>query len=136
LPELAQKGRSFIMSMTTKEVANGLVALCREGKFMDAVVAYYGNDIVSVEAMAMGEHMPREVSGLENIKAKDEWWEANHEVHSVEASDPALSGDEFIVKFVMDITNKQSGQRMTMEEFGVYWVKDGKIVREQFFNAG
>jgi hypothetical protein len=84
------------MSITTKEVANGLVALCREGKFMDAVVAYYGNDIVSVEAMAMGEHMPREVSGLENIKAKDEWWEANHEVHSVEASDPALSGDEFI----------------------------------------
>jgi SnoaL-like domain len=123
------------MSITTKEVADGLVALCREGKFMDAIVAYYGNDIVSVEPMAMGEHMPREVSGLEAVKAKGEWWVANHEVHSIEASAPAMSGDEFIVKFTMDVTSKQSGQRMAMEEFGVYWVKDGKIVREQFFFA-
>jgi SnoaL-like domain len=123
------------MSITTKEVADGLVALCREGKFMDAIVAYYGNDIVSVEPMAMGEHMPREVSGIEAVKAKGEWWVANHEVHSIEASAPAMSGDEFIVKFTMDVTSKQSGQRMAMEEFGVYWVKDGKIVREQFFFA-
>jgi hypothetical protein len=101
-------------NVSAKEVANGLVALCREGKFMDAVVAYYGENIVSVEPMAMGEHMPREVA---------------------EVSDPAMSGDEFIVKFVMDVTSKQSEERMTMEEFGVYWVQDGKIVREQFFFA-
>jgi hypothetical protein len=123
------------MSMTTKEVASGLVALCREGKFMDAVVAYYGDNIVSVEPMAMGEHMPREVAGLEAVKAKGEWWMANHTVHSIEVSEPAMSGDEFIVKFTMDVTSKQSGQRMAMEEFGVYWVQDGKIVREQFFFA-
>jgi hypothetical protein len=122
-------------NVSTKEVANGLVALCREGKFMDAVVAYYGENIVSVEPMAMGEHMPREVAGLEAVKAKGAWWVENHTVHSIEVSDPAMSGDEFIVKFVMDVTSKQSEERMTMEEFGVYWVQDGKIVREQFFFA-
>jgi ketosteroid isomerase-like protein len=33
----------------------------------------------------------------------------------------------------MDITHRASGQRNTMQELGVYEVKDGKIVKEQFF---
>ena len=120
---------------TSQEVAHDLVALCRQGKFMEATNAHYSADIVSVEAMAAGG-MPREVKGLDAVTAKGEWWTENFEVHSVDVSDPAMSGDEFIVKFTMDVTSKQSSERMKMEEFGVYWVKDSKIVREQFFYAG
>jgi ketosteroid isomerase-like protein len=34
------------------------------------------------------------------------------------------------------MTNKQSGQRMTMDEIGVYTLKNGKIAEERFFYAG
>lgn len=44
--------------------------------------------------------------------------------------------DKFIVGFKMDVTNKPSGQRMTMEEMGLYTVKNGKIVSEAFFYSG
>ena len=35
--------------MTTAEVGAGLVALCKEGKFDEAMEAYYGEGIVSIE---------------------------------------------------------------------------------------
>jgi ketosteroid isomerase-like protein len=35
----------------------------------------------------------------------------------------------------MDVTNKESGQRVQMREVGIYQVKDGKIVREEFAYA-
>jgi len=48
-------------------------------------------------------------------------------------------GDQFIVCFKYDVTchldGPMKGQRMQMEEAGLYTVKDGKIVREQFFYA-
>jgi hypothetical protein len=35
----------------------------------------------------------------------------------------------------MDVTFKGSGQRMQLDEVGLYTVKDGRIVREEFFYA-
>ena len=37
------------------------------------------------------------------------------------------------VIFDMDVTAKQTGQRMQMREIGLYTVRDGKIVEERFF---
>ena len=36
----------------------------------------------------------------------------------------------------MDVTVKETGARMTMDEIGVYTVKNGKIVEERFFYGG
>jgi ketosteroid isomerase-like protein len=33
----------------------------------------------------------------------------------------------------MDVTPKQSGQRTTMDEVGLYTVRNGKIAEERFF---
>lgn len=41
--------------------------------------------------------------------------------------------DQFAVHFAYDVTAKPSGQRFNMAELALYTVKDGKIVREQFF---
>jgi hypothetical protein len=38
--------------------------------------------------------------------------------------------------FTFDVTPKASGQWTTLEEAGVYTVKDDKIRREQFFHDG
>jgi ketosteroid isomerase-like protein len=116
--------------MSVSEVANGLVALCREGKFDEAGEIYWADDVVSIEAM---EGDMARLQGKEAVRGKGEWWANAHDVHSSEVGGPYINGDRFAVRFTMDITNKESGQRMTMDEVALYVVKDGKIVEETFF---
>jgi len=114
------------------EIGKELVALCREGKNLEAIEKFYSPDIESVEAMAM-PGMGQTQRGIEPIKGKTKWWHENHEVHGGEVSGPFPNGDRFIVLFKMEVTPKQTGKRMTMEEVGLYSVENGKIVKEEFF---
>ncbi|MEO8310469.1 MAG: nuclear transport factor 2 family protein [Caldimonas sp.] len=116
----------------TTDVANKYVSLCRAGKNEEALKSLFADDAVSVEAMAMPE-MPQEARGLAAIKAKGEWWSNNHEVHSASVWGPWPHGDRFIVGFRFDVTNKPSGKRMQMEEAALFTLRDGKIIREEFF---
>ena len=119
--------------MSTEKIGSRLVELCKEGRNMDAINELYAEDIVSVEA-AEGGGMPRTMEGIDAVRGKTEWWYANNEVHGGEVKGPFNHGDdEFAVFFAMDVTSKESGDRMNFEEVGVYTVKDGKIVREEFF---
>ena len=118
--------------MTTQEVADTLVKLCSEGKFQEASEALYSPDIVSMEAGAPpGES--REAKGLAAVRAKGEWWVANHEVHSATVEGPLVAGSHFAVTFKIDVTFKPEKRRFTMEEVAVYKVADGKVVYEEFF---
>jgi len=118
--------------MSVSDVANGLVNLCREGKFMDAISQYYSDDIVSVEPVG-NEQMPAEMSRIEAIRGKNQWWTDNHEVHGLEVARPYVSDDGFAVRFTIDATPKMTGQRVKMVEAAFYTVSDGKIVREEFY---
>lgn len=120
--------------MITLEIANQLVELCRQGKDSEAK-ALYADDAVSVEAFAPPGGQ-KEAVGLAAIRAKSEWWVANHEIHYAYVAGPWPHGDRFIVGFQYDVTHKPSGQRMKMEEMGLYSIKNGKIVREEFFYCG
>ena len=51
----------------------------------------------------------------------------------MEVEGPYLNGDQFAVRMKMDLTVKESGERITMDEIGLYTVKDGKIAEERFF---
>lgn len=118
--------------MTTQEVADKLVTLCREGKFGEAVESLYSDDIVSMEAGAP-PGQSRESKGLEAIKAKGQWWEANHEIHTATVEGPLVAGSHFATTFKFDVTFKPQNRRFLMEEVAVYKVKDGKVVYEEFF---
>ncbi|MBC7975998.1 MAG: nuclear transport factor 2 family protein, partial [Myxococcales bacterium] len=48
---------------------------------------------------------------------------------------PYPNGDRFAVRFNYDVTHKPSSKRIQMDEVALYTVKDGKIVREEFFYA-
>jgi len=117
--------------MTTQEMADKLVKHCSEGKFHEAL-ELYSPDIVSMEAGAP-PGQSRESKGLEAVKAKGEWWVANHDVHSTKVEGPLVAGPYFTVTFKMDITFKPQSRRFTMEEVALYKVVDGKIVYEEFF---
>jgi hypothetical protein len=118
--------------MTTQEVADKLVSLCREGKFKEATASLYSEEIVSMEAGAPPGGS-RESKGLEAVKAKGEWWEANHEVHAAKVEGPLVAGSHFACTFKLDITFKPQNRRFVMEEVAVYKVADGKVVYEEFF---
>ena len=118
--------------MSAKEIGKKLVELCNQGKFVEAMESLYSKDIVSVEPMAMHD-MPAETRGIEGVRAKGKWWTDNHEIHSMKAVGPFVARDQFIVEFDMDVTNKPSGKHIKGREAGIYTVKDGKVVREEFF---
>lgn len=117
--------------MSTEEVAKELVDLCEKGKFEEAVHTLYGKDIVSVEPRAMGD-MPAEAKGFDAVCAKSKWWVENHEIHSSKVTGPFVARDTFVARFDIDVTDKNSGQRFQGSEVGIYKVKDGKVVREEF----
>ncbi len=118
--------------MSTSEVAKGLVDLCRQGKYMDAINQYYSDKIVSVESASM-PGMPAEMKGIDAIRGKTRHFEENNEIHNAEVNGPFVGEKQFAVQFKLDVTQKPSGKRMQMDEMGLYTVEGGKIVHEHFF---
>lgn len=117
--------------MTTQEVANRLVELCREGKHAQVVEELYSPDIVSVEP----EGMPnRIVKGLEGIAQKGAQFESMLEkINSSFISDPIVAENFFSCTMLMNVQMKGVPVAVDMDEICVYTVNNGKIVREEFF---
>lgn len=121
--------------MTTLEIANTLVQLCREGRNHEAIRTLYATDVVSVEAGAPAPGESAESVGLEAVLAKGQWWVDTHETHSATVTGPFPNGNQFIVGFDFDVTHKPSGKRFRMQEMALYTVRNGKIAHEAFFYA-
>ena len=117
---------------STLEIGKKYAALCKEGKNEVILDELFSKDAVSVEAGAP-PGQERTAKGLEAIRAKSKWWRDNHTVHKAEVFGPYPHDDRFAVRFVYDVTNKPSGQRMSMDEVGLFTVSNGKIVKEEFF---
>ena len=117
--------------MTTKETANRLIELCNTGQFEKAQDDLYHPDAISIEPDnndGMGS-----VKGIEAIKTKGKKWdEMVEEFHGAKISEPIVADNHFAFTHTMDVTLKGQG-RVKMEEISVYEIRDGKIVKEQFF---
>ena len=115
--------------MTTLELAKDFTNILKNGDHEGAGAKYNADAIVSHEAMEGPMAVCR---GKDAVKAKGEWWQANHEVHGGNVEGPYVNGDQFVVRFTMDVTPRATGQRMTLDEVGIHTVRDGKIVEERF----
>ncbi|MDJ0787557.1 MAG: nuclear transport factor 2 family protein [Myxococcota bacterium] len=118
--------------MNAIELGTRLVSLCNDGKSEEAVATLYSDDIVSIEGQGT-EEMPARLEGIQAVKGKNDWWFANHEVHSSVATGPFCGhrDDQFVVQFDLDVTPKE-GERMQMREVALYTLKDDKIIQEEF----
>lgn len=118
--------------MNTNEIAKKYVELVKEDKYEACLKELFSPDAESVEAGAP-PGKDRTSKGIDAIVAKGKWWGENHTVHSKELFGPYPHDDRFAVRFLYDITQKESGKRFPMDEVGLFTVKDGKIVKEEFF---
>jgi limonene-1,2-epoxide hydrolase len=117
--------------MNTEEVAKKVVELTTKQAWVEALETLYDEDIVSVEARTMDGSSP-ETRGRKGVREKIDWWTNQMEVHSFKASGPFVAHDRFVVQYDIDVTDRESKKRMQLSEVGVYTVKEGKIVREEF----
>ena len=118
--------------MNTEQIAKEFTQLCQAGKFEEAGHKFWSDDVVSIEPMT-GE-MAR-VQGRKAVDAKAKWFYDNNQVHDVKTEGPFVNGDEFTVRFQMDMTPRGKS-RMKATEIGLYKVKGGKIVEEKFYMGG
>src|SRR5580765_4712684 len=117
--------------MNTEQVAKKVVELVGKQAWHEALDTLYDKNIVSVEARASDGESP-EKRGLDEIRGKTDWWVNAMQINSFSVSGPFVAHDRFVVQYDLDVTEKDSKKRMQMSEVGVYTVKDGKIVREEF----
>ena len=116
---------------TTTEVAARFNELAKEGNFDKIQDELFADNAVSIEP----SNSPglKSVEGLEGIKQKGKTFnESVEEMHGGYSTDPVTAGKHFSVAMGMDVTMKGMG-RIKMDEIAVYEVKEGKIVKEQFF---
>lgn len=117
--------------MTTQDVANRFHQLAQTGQWDQIQNELFADDAVSIE--------PEHSQGMKSVKGKDairqkgkQFEEMVEEMHGGYSNAPQVAGNHFAVVMGMDVTMK--GQpRMKMDEIAVYQVRDGKIVKEQFF---
>ena len=118
--------------MTTQEIANRLVELCRKDDFETAQNELFSEDALSIEPYATPA-FEKETKGRKAIEEKGKKWnEMVQEMHGIAVSDALLASNSFACTMKMDVTMKEGGH-MDMTELCVYEVKDGKIISEQFF---
>lgn len=117
--------------MTTQEVADRFNELAQSGKWAEIQTELYADNAVSIEPA----HTPGQkvAEGMEAIREKArKFGEMIEEMHGGYSNAPIVAGSHFALAMGMDVTMKGMG-RMKMDEIAVYEVKDGKIVKEQFF---
>jgi hypothetical protein len=119
--------------MSVRTVGQKFVELCRQGKNFDVMRTMYSPDIVSVEGDG------KETKGQQPVIKKSEDWVSDKNFNGETVAGPFFNGanpDQFVVYFTLDVTIKATNKRITLEEVGVYTVKNDLITREQFFYDG
>ncbi len=117
--------------LTTQDVAGRFHNLAQTGQWNQIQDELFSSDAVSIEP----ENSPgmQSAQGIDAIKQKGKMFdEMVEEMHGGYTNEPTVAGNHFSVAMGMDVTMKGQG-RMKMDEIAVYEVKDGKIVKEQFF---
>lgn len=118
-------------AMTVRDVAARFHELAQQEKWFEIQDELFAENVRSIE--------PPTANGLPNaegkaaVRKKGEALVSQVEaVHRSYTSEPVVGGNFFAVGRELDMTGRGVG-RTQMNEVMLYEVKDGRIVREQFF---
>jgi len=117
--------------MSTKNVADRFYELALQNQWDKVYDELYSHDAWSIEP-DNSNGLPT-VQGMDKIREKGKMWhEMIEEVHGSYTNAPSVAGNYFTCIMGMEATMKGQG-RIKMDEVALYEVKNGKIVKEQFF---
>ncbi len=117
--------------MSTQDVAKRFNELAQAGQWEVVLDELFSKDAESIEP-AGAQGLPS-VKGLDKIREKGKLWaDMIQEIHGGYTNAPQVAGNYFVCTMGIDLTMK--GQpRTQIDEVALYEVRDGKIVKEQFF---
>jgi limonene-1,2-epoxide hydrolase len=113
--------------MTSKEIADRLVTLCRTGGYVEAIRELYAPDV------RQSENQEPYVSGRDRLAAACQGWVDSRVVHGTTILGTHVAADAFVVEMTHDVTPHATGVRNQWSEAGVYRIKDGKITEVCFY---
>jgi hypothetical protein len=118
--------------MTTQEVANRYYELIQMHRYEQIQNELYTSTAVSIEP-ENASNLPLVVKGIDELRKKEGlFFSQVEEMHEGYMSEPVVSTFFFSMMTGMDVTMKGK-QRKKKEQICVFEVRNGKIVREQFF---
>lgn len=109
-----------------EELGRRLVSEFNKGNAAVTEQGLWSPKIVSIEGGGMAWH------GRKSVDAKNADWSARNTVLGAVAEGPYVGSTGFAVKFRIEVQDNGTGRRIVMDEVGVYTVKNGKIVVEEF----
>lgn len=110
-----------------KELGAELVKLFNKGTDEEVIWKKLASPrLVSIEGMGMA------FDGLPAVRAKAKGFYEQFAVRGAVAEGPYTGATSFAVKFRIDVEDKATGDRRVSDEIGVYTVRNGKIVQEEF----
>src|SRR5580704_5353248 len=111
---------------TTKEIADQLVAMCRNGQVEEVKELFFTEETVSIEPVE--GILPKETKGLSAIRKKAELFISKvDDFYGSTITEPVIAGDYFSVAWDTDLQMKGE-KRKTNSEICLYQVKNGKII--------
>lgn len=118
--------------MTTKEVANRYYELIQMHKYEQIQNELYAPDAMSIEP-ENDSNLPLVVSGIDELRKKEGlFFSQVDEMFGGKMSEPIVSNFHFSQMTEMDVKMKGK-ERKFKGQIGVFEVRNGKIVKEQFF---
>lgn len=111
---------------SAREIGSSLVEMFNRGQLREVEEMWWSPRITSIEGMGQAW------DGRAAVEGKNAWWAQTNRMVSGSAEGPYVGATGFSVKFHLEVEDKNTGQRTIMDEIGVYTVKDGKIVQEEF----
>lgn len=112
---------------TTRDRVDELNRWIQEGRILDAMREFYGEDVV------MSENDGESHEGFETNLAREKDFVDNTEWHGLELKESVVEGDTAMTRWWMDFTNSNYGQRMAFHQVAFQKWRDGKIVEERFY---
>lgn len=107
-------------------IGKSLVEMFNKGQFSQIEAKWWSPAIESIEGFGMAW------KGRAAVESKNSNWMSQNTVRGASAEGPYVGATGFSVKFRMDVEEMATNKRTIMEEIGVYTVKNGKIIREEF----
>lgn len=113
---------------TPAEVGKDFVEMFNRGQFKEIEEKYWSPKVTSIEGVGVALAW----QGRRAVLAKNHSWSEQNILHSFSAEGPYVGATGFAMKMRMEVEEKATGNRVQMEEVGVYTVQNGKVIQEEF----